>query len=80
MTLVVHETFRQGIQLHSGGVDLQFPHHENEIAQSEAFYGESPWCPLFFHTGHLHVNGNKMSKSLNNFVTIKVSHLLIALN
>lgn len=57
--------------MHSGGCDLQFPHHENEIAQSEALYNASPWCPVFIHTGHLIINKEKMSKSLNNFITIE---------
>ena len=103
-------TFGQQLDLHTGGIDLQFPHHSNEIAQSEA-HGlalqqqlteneegpkvkseeascdascttahevaglgaglESSWCRYFAHTGHLHISGRKMSKSLKNFITIK---------
>jgi len=59
------------IDMHSGGIDLKFPHHENEIAQSEAFYNTKDWCRVFLHTGHLEIDGKKMSKSLKNFTTIK---------
>lgn len=60
----------QDIDLHTGGIDLRFPHHENEIAQSEAMLGTSPWCPQFIHFGHVKFGGEKMSKSLKNFVTV----------
>jgi cysteinyl-tRNA synthetase len=53
--------------LHSGGEDLIFPHHENEIAQSECGYGEGPFARHWFHCSHLLVDGRKMSKSLGNF-------------
>jgi cysteinyl-tRNA synthetase len=59
------------LDIHSGGVDLRFPHHDNEIAQSEAFYKCRQWVNYFLHTGHLHIQGLKMSKSLKNFITIK---------
>lgn len=62
------------IDIHSGGVDLRFPHHDNEIAQSEAYYECDQWINYFLHTGHLHIQGKKMSKSLKNFITIK--HIL----
>jgi cysteinyl-tRNA synthetase len=55
--------------IHCGGMDLVFPHHENEIAQSEAAWGE-PFARLWVHTGFLNVDAEKMSKSLGNFVTI----------
>ncbi|KAF9236364.1 tRNA synthetases class I (C) catalytic domain-containing protein [Melanogaster broomeanus] len=58
------------IDIHSGGVDLAFPHHDNELAQSEAFHECSAWVNYFIHTGHLHIEGLKMSKSLKNFITI----------
>jgi cysteinyl-tRNA synthetase len=57
-------------QFHAGGVDLKFPHHANEIAQSEAYHGDEllsrprEWIPHWVHTGHLHIDGLKMSKSL----------------
>jgi cysteinyl-tRNA synthetase len=59
------------IDIHTGGVDLKFPHHDNEVAQSEAYYGCDAWVNNFWHTGHLHIAGRKMSKSLKNFITIK---------
>jgi len=59
------------IDIHAGGVDLKFPHHDNEIAQSEACYGCDNWVNAFWHTGHLHTKGKKMSKSLKNFSTIR---------
>ncbi|KXJ93317.1 cysteinyl-tRNA synthetase [Microdochium bolleyi] len=62
------------MDLHSGGVDLAFPHHDNELAQSEAFYcqgHEHTWVNYFLHMGHLSISGSKMSKSLKNFQTIK---------
>ncbi|KAF8635211.1 hypothetical protein AX17_003987, partial [Amanita inopinata Kibby_2008] len=58
------------IDIHSGGIDLSFPHHDNEIAQSEAYHGCKSWVNYFLHTGHLHIEGLKMSKSLKNFITI----------
>ncbi|KAI5181455.1 cysteinyl-tRNA synthetase [Nematocida sp. AWRm80] len=58
------------IDLHSGGIDLMFPHHDNEIAQSEG-YGYSGWVGHFIHTGHLHIDGLKMSKSLKNFIKVE---------
>ncbi|KAF8813902.1 hypothetical protein BYT27DRAFT_7180683 [Phlegmacium glaucopus] len=58
------------LDIHSGGVDLAFPHHDNEIAQSEAYHNCNSWVNYFLHTGHLHIEGLKMSKSLKNFITI----------
>lgn len=55
--------------IHGGGVDLKFPHHENEIAQARAANG-GEFAKHWMHVGHLHVNNEKMSKSLGNFVTI----------
>lgn len=57
--------------IHSGGEDLMFPHHDNEIAQSEAYYDNQQWVNYFWHAGHLSIEGLKMSKSLKNFITIK---------
>jgi cysteinyl-tRNA synthetase len=59
------------MDIHSGGVDLQFPHHVNEIAQAEAHCGCQQWVHYFIHAGHLHIHGMKMSKSLKNFITIQ---------
>ncbi|WP_309399940.1 cysteine--tRNA ligase [Cerasicoccus maritimus] len=56
--------------LHGGGVDLCFPHHENEIAQSESANGKRPFCHHWFHSAHLMVEGKKMSKSLGNLYTL----------
>ncbi|KAK4622451.1 Cysteine--tRNA ligase [Fulvia fulva] len=62
--------------IHSGGIDLAFPHHDNEIAQSEAYWSKcgknhTQWVNYFMHMGHLSISGSKMSKSLKNFTTIK---------
>src|SRR3972149_9295655 len=58
------------IDIHTGGVDLAFPHHENEIAQSEAATGK-PFVRFWLHAEHLIVEGEKMSKSLGNFFTLR---------
>jgi cysteinyl-tRNA synthetase len=58
------------LDIHTGGVDLAFPHHENEIAQSEAATGR-PFSRLWLHAEHLIINGEKMSKSLGNFFTLR---------
>ena len=59
------------LEIHGGGTDLIFPHHENEIAQSEAATGKKPFVKYWLHTGLLNINGEKMSKSLGNFITVK---------
>jgi cysteinyl-tRNA synthetase len=59
------------IDVHSGGIDLAFPHHDNELAQAEAFLECGQWVNYFLHAGHVHIEGHKMSKSLKNFITIK---------
>lgn len=61
----------ESIDIHSGGEDLRFPHHDNELAQSEAHFSCQQWINYFIHSGHLHITGCKMSKSLKNFITIK---------
>jgi cysteinyl-tRNA synthetase len=58
------------LDIHTGGIDLAFPHHENEIAQSEAATGR-PFVRLWLHAEHLIINGEKMSKSLGNFFTLR---------
>ena len=58
------------IDIHGGGVDLVFPHHENEVAQSECAHGTT-FARYWVHNGFLTVNGEKMSKSLGNFITIR---------
>lgn len=59
------------IDIHGGGVDLVFPHHENEIAQSEAFSGRTPFVRYWLHNGLVNLNGEKMSKSLGNFLSVE---------
>ncbi|VAV91606.1 Cysteinyl-tRNA synthetase [hydrothermal vent metagenome] len=56
--------------IHGGGIDLQFPHHENEIAQSRCAHGTDVMANVWMHNGFLQVEGEKMSKSLGNFITI----------
>lgn len=77
--------FGSHLDLHSGGVDLAFPHHHNEILQCNAWReatrhslpsGEAAvqphgWCSVFAHAGHLHIAGRKMSKSLKNFTSVR---------
>nr|CAD7440536.1 unnamed protein product [Timema bartmani] len=59
------------MDIHTGGVDLKFPHHDNELAQAEAYFDNDHWVRYFLHSGHLTIAGCKMSKSLKNFVTIR---------
>jgi cysteinyl-tRNA synthetase len=59
------------VDLNAGGADLKFPHHENQMAQCEAHYNCCGWVNYFLHSGHLQIEGRKMSKSLKNFVTIR---------
>lgn len=63
------------MDIHSGGIDLAFPHHDNELAQSEAYWDDGhqheQWVNYFLHMGHLSIQGSKMSKSLKNFTTIR---------
>lgn len=65
------QVFGRNLDIHSGGIDLCFPHHENEIAQSEAYHDSLQWGNYWIHAGHLHIQGRKMSKSLKNFVTVR---------
>jgi len=64
------ELLGQSFDIHGGGADLQFPHHENEIAQSEGAYGQ-PMASIWMHNGFINVDNVKMSKSLDNFFTIR---------
>lgn len=59
------------LDIHAGGFDLKFPHHDNEIAQVEAHYDDPHWVNYFLHCGTLRIAGMKMSKSLKNFITIR---------
>jgi cysteinyl-tRNA synthetase len=60
-----------GFDFHGGGSDLIFPHHENEVAQSEAFCGYAPFVHYWVHNGFVTINSEKMSKSLGNFFLVK---------
>ena len=64
------ELLGQSFDIHGGGADLQFPHHENEIAQSEGANGQ-PFARFWMHNGFINVDNEKMSKSLGNFFTIR---------
>jgi cysteinyl-tRNA synthetase len=64
------EHLGMGFDIHGGGQDLIFPHHENEIAQSEAFTGESPFVRYWVHNGFVNISEEKMSKSLGNIITV----------
>ena len=59
------------LDLHCGGIDNAFPHHTNEIAQSESYLGHA-WCPHWFHVLHLNTNDGKMSKSKGEFLTVSL--------
>lgn len=64
------ELLGESFDIHGGGADLQFPHHENEIAQSEGAFGK-PLAKVWMHNGFINVDSEKMSKSLGNFFTIR---------
>ncbi|MGY9006224.1 MAG: cysteine--tRNA ligase [Alphaproteobacteria bacterium] len=61
----------ESFDIHGGGLDLIFPHHENEIAQSTCAHGDAPFVRYWMHNGYLTVNGEKMSKSVGNFFTVQ---------
>jgi cysteinyl-tRNA synthetase len=67
-SVMANEILGKHIDIHCGGIDLIFPHHENELAQCKA-HNHSEFVNYWFHTGLLMINGTKMSKSLNNFIT-----------
>lgn len=69
-SVMATEVLGDRLDIHSGGFDLKFPHHDNEIAQTEGYYNSKQWINYFLHTGHLNIEGLKMSKSLKNFLTI----------
>jgi cysteinyl-tRNA synthetase len=69
-TAITETYFGPQYDVHGGGLDLIFPHHEAEIAQMEAASGKKPMVRYWMHTGFLNVKGEKMSKSLGNFITI----------
>lgn len=70
-TAITEAYFGPQYNIHGGGLDLIFPHHDAEIAQMEAASGKEPLVDYWMHTGFLNVSGEKMSKSLGNFITIK---------
>jgi len=65
------ELLGETFDIHGGGLDLIFPHHENEIAQSRCAHGGAPLARYWMHNGFVQVNGEKMSKSLGNFFTVR---------
>ena len=69
-TSMVFELLGAQIDLHAGGADLIFPHHENEIAQSEAYSGQAPFAHHWLHIGLLMAGSEKMAHSLNNYTTV----------
>jgi cysteinyl-tRNA synthetase len=70
-TAMAHEFFGPQYDIHGGAIELLFPHHTNEIAQAEAAYGKVPYVKYWLHSGVLNIGGEKMSKSLGNFVTLR---------
>ena len=67
---LIHKLIGNQVTIHGGGMDLKFPHHENENAQNEALYGVS-LAKIWMHVGMININNEKMSKSLNNFILVK---------
>lgn len=70
-TAITDEYLGPQYDIHGGGLDLIFPHHEAEIAQMESISGKKPMVNYWMHTGFLNVQGEKMSKSMGNFITIQ---------
>lgn len=70
-TAITEKFFGPQYDLHGGGMDLKFPHHEAEIAQEETISQRKPLARIWLHTGFMLVGGEKMSKSLGNFITIR---------
>lgn len=70
-SVMASELLGDTLDIHGGGIDLCFPHHDNELAQAEAYYGHQQWVNYFLHSGHLYIGNQKMSKSLKNFFTIR---------
>ena len=68
---MAHELLGASFDIHGGGIDLQFPHHENEIAQSACAHPEGEFARVWMHNEMLQVEGRKMSKSLGNFFTVR---------
>jgi len=70
-TAITQKYFGPQYDIHGGAIDLIFPHHEAEIAQMEAISGKKPMVKYWLHTGFLTINGQKMAKSLGNFITVQ---------
>ncbi len=70
-TAISEKFFGPQYEIHGGGLDLKFPHHEAEIAQQEAASGKKPFVKIWMHTGLVNIEGKKMAKSLKNFVTVR---------
>ncbi len=70
-TAITEYYFGTQYDIHGGGIDIKFPHHEAEIAQQESASGKKPFVKIWMHAGALTVNEKKMSKSLGNFVTLQ---------
>src|ERR1044072_1952700 len=70
-SLMATQALGDQVDVHGGGQDLIFPHHENEVAQSQAKTGKAPFVDVWMHAGFLNVEGEKLSKSLGNFITLK---------
>jgi len=68
---MIHAHLGTSIDIHAGGSDLIFPHHENEQAQAEAGFGTSPFVHHWFHVGVLRIGGEKMGHSMGNFITLE---------
>jgi cysteinyl-tRNA synthetase len=68
---MAHELLGESFDIHAGGIDLQFPHHENEIAQSACAHPQGEFARVWLHNEMLQVEGKKMSKSLGNFFTVR---------
>ncbi|RHX89711.1 cysteine--tRNA ligase [Leptospira stimsonii] len=68
---MIRKVYQSGVDIHTGGVDLLFPHHENEIAQSEGAFPGETFVGTWLHSEHLLVDGQKMSKSKGNFYTLR---------
>ncbi|MEK7650519.1 MAG: cysteine--tRNA ligase [Patescibacteria group bacterium] len=68
---MIESEIGETVDIHTGGVDLIFPHHENELAQSESAHAGAPLARYWLHGGFVNVSDEKMSKSLNNFITLK---------
>ena len=70
-SVMASEILGEKFDVHSGGEDLKFPHHDSELAQSEAHWETDSWVNYFIHHGHLHIDGRNMMHGLKNFLTIQ---------